>query len=267
MKKPAADKSIISIDQLSVRTSDKLLLHPLSLEIPRGGVFGLIGPSGAGKSTLLKSLNRLTELVPGLRVSGKVKINGEDIYASSVDADSLREKIGILFQQPVVFPTSIAKNVLFGVRHVRKLTRSESMELTECSLRRVSLWSEVKDRLNKPALMLSSGQQQRLCLARTLAMRPKILLMDEPTSALDPSSTAAIEDLILKLSGEHTIVLVTHNMRQTERICEDVAFIGLRQGSGSLLCQGHIRELTDRTDIPELSDFLCCEIPAMVDVG
>lgn len=260
-------KPILSVDRLTVSAGKKVLLNPLSLDIPEGGVFGLIGPSGAGKSTFLKSLNRLTELVPSLTVSGRVTFDGTDIYAPQIDPNSVREEMGILFQQPVVFPTTIAKNVLFGIRHLKKLNRRDRSELVESSLRRVALWEEVKDRLNKSALQLSAGQQQRLCLARTLAMEPKVLLMDEPTSALDPRSTESIEALIQQLSGDHTIILVTHNMRQTERICSDVAFIGLRSGVGTLLCQGHIRDLIDRTDIPELSDFLCCEVPGVVDVG
>jgi len=256
--------SIIKTIDLSVLARKKILLSPVSLEIKKGGVFGIIGPSGAGKSTFLKCLNRLTELSPGLQVSGQVYHAGEAIYDAGVDPDILRSRIGILFQQPVVFPKTISANVLFGVRHLGLAPRTEWEDLAEKALRQAALWDEVKDRLKKPAQELSIGQQQRLCLARTLATGTEVILMDEPTSALDPRSTEAIEELALSLQESHTIILVTHNMRQAERLCEDVAFIGLRDGSGALLAQGRLSELLSETDIPELEEYLCCETPGIV---
>lgn len=262
------DSPVIRTENLGVSAGKKIILHPVSLEIERGKVFGIIGPSGAGKSTFIKSLNRLTELAPGLRVSGQVYHEGKAAYGASVDADKLRSRIGILFQQPVIFPCSIQANVLFGVRHLGVVPRREWNEVAERALRQASLWEEVKDRLRKPGQLLSVGQQQRLCLARTLATGTKILLMDEPTSALDPRSTEAIEELVLKLRETHTIVLVTHNLRQTDRVCDEVAFIGLRNGAGSLLASGRLSELGKCCEVPELDEYLCCEWPgAEVGVG
>ena len=255
---------ILKTSELAVRAGKKILLNPLSLEIPKGGVFGIIGPSGAGKSTFLKCLNRLTELSPGLRISGQVFHEDRAIYGPDVDPDALRSRIGILFQQPVVFPKSILANVLFGVRHLGIVRRSEWNDLAEKALRQAALWDEVKDRLKKPGQQLSIGQQQRLCLARTLATGTRTILMDEPTSALDPRSTEAIEELILSLQETHTIVLVTHNMRQAERVCGNVAFIGLRNDVGTLLAQGNLRDLLDQTEVPELEEYLCCETPGIV---
>lgn len=258
------DNIILKIKNLGVSTAQKQLVNPISLDIPQGGVFGIIGPSGAGKSTFLKSLNRLTELVPNLKVTGQVWYDGKEIYAPSVDADALRVKIGMLFQQPVIFPASIMANVLFGVKHLRLFPKAEWASITEKALRQAAIWEEVKDRLKKPAHELSVGQQQRLCLARTLAMGSKVLLMDEPTSALDPKSTEAIEVLINSLKETHTVVLVTHNMRQTEHVCDNVAFIGLRDGVGTLLTHGSLSDLKSH-DIPEIQDYLCCETPGIVD--
>lgn len=257
--------SILNIQNLSVQARNKTLLNSVSLDIPATGVFGVIGPSGAGKSTFLKCLNRLTELHEGLTVSGQVLHKGNPIYDPQVDADVLRSQIGFLFQQPVIFPTSIQANVLFGVRHLGTRHKREFPEIMEKALRQAALWDEVKDRLKKPGQQLSVGQQQRLCLARCLAIGSDILLMDEPTSALDPRSTEAIESLILGLRETHTIVLVTHNMRQTERLCQNIAFIGLRDGVGRLLAKGDLDSLYNEPKVPELEEYLCCEIPGIVD--
>lgn len=258
---------LLKIRGLTVSTKEKRLLNPVDLDIQEKGVFGIIGPSGAGKSTFLKSLNRLTELVRGLRVEGQVWHRGNEIYHPKVDADQLRSQIGMLFQQPVVFPTSIYGNVLFGVKHLGVEPKSQWPTIVENALKQAALWEEVKDRLKKPAQQLSVGQQQRLCLARTLATGTDILLMDEPTSALDPKSTEAIEVLIDGLRETHTTILVTHNMRQTERLCEKVAFIGLRDGIGTLLAQGDLDELKATANILELDDYLCCETPGILDTN
>lgn len=216
---------LFQIRGLTVRSSQRALLEPLDLDIPGAGVFGLIGPSGAGKSTLLKSLNRLTDLTPGLRAGGVVKFQGEDIRAREVDADALRARIGMLFQQPVIFPAGILTNVLFGIRRLGTVRRRDLPETAERALRDAALWDEVKDRLRESALRLSTGQQQRLCLARTLACQPEVLLMDEPTSALDPRAAAAIEELILNLKKKQPIVLVTHNLEQARRTCDRLALL------------------------------------------
>lgn len=252
---------ILEIVNLSVSAGSKTLLRPITLNIPEGGVFGIIGPSGAGKSTFLKCVNRLVDLSPGLSVKGQLRYRGQDVLGPRVDPDALRSRIGMLFQQPVVFPCSIVANVLFGVRHLGRIPKSEWADLAELSLRQVALWNEVKDRLKKPGQLLSVGQQQRLCLARALATNPDLILMDEPTSALDPKSTEAIEELVLELARTRTILLVTHNLRQTQKICQKVAFIALRDGVGTLLETGSLSELRHRDGIPELEEYLCCELP------
>jgi len=233
---PASDVApILEARKLTVFAGDKRLVRDVSFRVAPGQVFGLIGPSGAGKSTLLRCLNRLNDLVPGLRVNGDVALLGESVYASGTDINALRARIGMLFQQPVVFPTSIAENVLFGAKRLRHLSRAERTTLVESALHEAALWDEVKDRLRAPALALSVGQQQRLCLARTLAVQSEVILMDEPTSALDPKSTQAIEDLILRLKERHTIIIVTHNVAQARRITDWIACLCVRDGAGEIV--------------------------------
>ncbi len=235
VKPPASAEPIISTRALTVRAGEREILRNVNLSIQPRQVFGIIGPSGAGKTTLLKCLNRLIELTPGLRVSGDVRFHQDSIYAASVDVDALRARIGILFQQPVVFPTSILQNVIFGTRHLGKVPRKDLPDIAERALREAALWNEVKDRLRESALRLSVGQQQRLCIARTLAVNPEVVLMDEPTSALDPKSTEAIEELILQFKHRRTIVLVTHNFAQARRVTYQVACIVVRDGAGELI--------------------------------
>ena len=233
-----ASTPILEVRGLTVRARNGTLLRDVNLSIPTGKVSGIIGPSGAGKSTLLRCLNRLIDLDPGLRVEGDVRFHGRSIFSRDVDVDALRARIGILFQQPVVFPASIARNVLFGARHLRRLKRSEATDLTRRALEEAALWNEVKDRLDAPASQLSVGQQQRLCLARTLALDPEIILMDEPTSSLDVKSTEAIEQLVHRLKGERTLVLVTHNLPQARRLADQLACIAVRDGAGELtMCE------------------------------
>jgi phosphate transport system ATP-binding protein len=226
---------LLEARNLEVRAQGRPLIRNVNFGVQPGQVFGLIGPSGAGKSTLLRALNRLADLIPGLSVRGEVTLHGESIYARGVDVNALRARIGMLFQQPVVFPTSIAENVLFGAKRLRKLSRSERTELVESALTEAALWSEVKDRLRSPATVLSVGQQQRLSLARTLAVKPEVILMDEPTSALDPKSTQAIEELILRLKERHTIVIVTHNVAQARRVTDWIACVCIRDGVGEIV--------------------------------
>ncbi len=226
---------VLEVRGLNVRAGAKPLLRDVSFAVRAGQVFGLIGPSGAGKSTLLRCLNRLSDLIPGLHVSGDVALHGTSIYAAGADVNALRAKVGMLFQQPVVFPASVEDNVLFGAQRLRPLSRSDRAALVESALREAALWDEMKDRLRTAATLLSVGQQQRLCLARTLAVQPQVILMDEPTSALDPKSTQAIEDLIVRLKARHTIVLVTHNVAQARRVTDWLACVCVRNGAGEIV--------------------------------
>ena len=200
-------------------------LRGINIQIKEKHITALIGPSGCGKSTFLRSLNRMNDLVPGTRVEGKIYIDGQDIYAESVDPILLRRKVGMIFQKSNPFPKSIYANVAYGVKINRyATTKSELDEIVEKSLRDAALWDEVRDRLDSSALGLSGGQQQRLCIARALAVKPDTLLMDEPASALDPISTAKIEELILDLKKRYTIIIVTHNMQQAARVSDYTAF-------------------------------------------
>jgi phosphate transport system ATP-binding protein len=200
----------------------------ISVAVPPQNVTAFIGPSGCGKSTVLRSLNRMHEVIPGARVEGKVLLDGEDVYAASVDPVSVRRTIGMVFQRPNPFPTmSIRDNVVAGLRLAGTRDRKRLDEVAERALRAANLWAEVKDRLSKPGGSLSGGQQQRLCIARAIAVQPDVLLMDEPCSALDPISTLAIEDLIGELKKDFTIVIVTHNMQQAARVSDQTAFFNL----------------------------------------
>ena len=218
----AEPESLIEVRGLSVFAGQRRLLCDVQLSIVGGRACALVGPSGVGKSTLLKCLNRLIDLTPGLRVQGDVLFHGTSIYAPGTDVDALRARVGMLFQQPAVFPVSIRKNVLFGVRHLGRVSKRDWPDILERSLHEASLWTEVKDRLDESALKLSVGQQQRLCLARTLAVGPEVILLDEPTSALDPRSTEAVEDSLLRLKGHRTLVLVTHNPAQAQRLADQI---------------------------------------------
>ncbi|WP_018686771.1 phosphate ABC transporter ATP-binding protein PstB [Actinokineospora enzanensis] len=218
----------------------------VSLAVPPRNVTAFIGPSGCGKSTVLRSLNRMHEVIPGARAEGKVLLDGEDIYASTVDPVSVRRTIGMVFQRPNPFPTmSIKDNVVAGLRLAGERDKKKLEEVAERALRGANLWAEVKDRLNRPGGGLSGGQQQRLCIARAIAVRPDVLLMDEPCSALDPISTLAIEDLIQELKKDFTIVIVTHNMQQAARVSDQTAFFNLA-GVGQ---PGRLVELDDTEKI------------------
>ena len=199
-------------------------LKKIQLDISEKEITAFIGPSGCGKSTLLKSLNRMNDLVEGCRITGSIKLDGEDIYAKSMDVNLLRKRVGMVFQKPNPFPMSIYDNIAFGPRTHGVRNKARLDEIVEKSLRDAAIWDEAKDRLKKNALGLSGGQQQRLCIARALAVEPEVLLMDEPTSALDPISTSKIEELAMELKGKYTIVMVTHNMQQAVRISDKTAF-------------------------------------------
>jgi phosphate transport system ATP-binding protein len=200
-------------------------LKDITFEIPEHSVTAIIGPSGCGKSTLLRSFNRMNDLIPGVRAAGVLEVAGMDVYSPAIDVVSLRRRVGMVFQRPNPFPKSIFDNVAFGLRLLGIRDRGELEIRIEDSLRRAALWDEVKDRLDRSALGLSGGQQQRLCIARSLAVEPEVLLMDEPASALDPSATARIEELVLDLKSRYTILVVTHNMQQAARISDRTLFM------------------------------------------
>ena len=216
--------NIITSEDLCLWYSETQALKGISMEIPENSITALIGPSGCGKSTFLKTLNRMNDLVQGVKITGTVKYQGQDIFAPSVDVNLLRRDIGMVFQKPNPFPMSVYDNVAYGPRTHGVRSKARLDEIVEQSLRGAAIWDELKDRLKKSALGLSGGQQQRLCIARALAVGPKVLLMDEPTSALDPISTARIEELAEELKKQYTIVIVTHNMQQAVRISDKTAF-------------------------------------------
>ena len=216
--------NIITSENLCLWYSETQALKGISMEIPENSITALIGPSGCGKSTFLKTLNRMNDLVQGVKITGTVKYQGQDIFAPSVDVNSLRRDIGMVFQKPNPFPMSVYDNVAYGPRTHGIRSKARLDEIVEQSLRGAAIWDELKDRLKKSALGLSGGQQQRLCIARALAVGPKVLLIDEPTSALDPISTARIEELAEELKKQYTIVIVTHNMQQAVRISDKTAF-------------------------------------------
>jgi phosphate transport system ATP-binding protein len=247
---------VLEVRDLGVRAKGKVILQNVSMRVAEGHIFGIIGPSGAGKSTLLRCFNRLSELTPGIEVRGDVRLKGRSVYASGTDVNTLRARVGMLFQEPVVFPTDIRGNVLFGARRLRRLSKAGEASLVESSLRDVALWEEVRDRLAQPAGTLSVGQQQRLCLARALAVQPEVLLMDEPTSALDPRSTGAIEELMQQLKSRHSIVLVTHNLAQARRISDVVACVSVRNGVGQIVEKGLSESLFGSPQSVELREYL-----------
>ncbi len=216
--------SIISVKELCLWYGDHQALKNVNIEIPEKSITAFIGPSGCGKSTFLKTLNRMNDLIPNVKITGDIRYEGTDIFSKEVDVNNLRKEIGMVFQKPNPFPMSIYDNIAYGPRTHGITNKVELDEIVEQALRGAAIWDEVKDRLKKNALGLSGGQQQRLCIARALAVQPKILLMDEPTSALDPISTSRIEELVMELKETYTIVMVTHNMQQAVRVSDHTAF-------------------------------------------
>ncbi|HEV2095387.1 MAG TPA: ATP-binding cassette domain-containing protein [Chthoniobacterales bacterium] len=252
----SASELVFRVAEMTVSARGKTILRDVKVTIRAHEVFGIIGPSGAGKSTFLRCLNRLSDLTPELRVTGEIRFHGQPIRDAAIDPDALRARIGFLFQQPVVFPKSVLENVVFGVRHLRRLSRAALAEAAERALIEASLWNEVRDRLDDSALTLSVGQQQRLCLARALATEPDVILMDEPTSALDPKSTQAIEELILKLKERHTIVLVTHNVVQARRVTDWLACICVRDGAGTIVETACCDAMLENPQCQEVVEYL-----------
>lgn len=213
---------------------DTQAIHAVDLDIPDRGVLAFIGPSGCGKSTLLRALNRMNDTVPGCITRGTIELDGVDIFGPDLDVVSLRRRVGMVFQKPNLFPKSVYENVAYGLRIGGLRSRSEIDARVRFALEQAAIWDEVEDRLDRPALGLSGGQQQRICIARALAVEPEVLLMDEPTSALDPIATGHIEDLVKRLRERYTVVIVTHNMQQAQRIADRTAFFYL----GELLEEG-----------------------------
>lgn len=215
---------IITAKNMCLWYGEHQALKNINIAIPEKSITALIGPSGCGKSTFLKTLNRMNDLIPNVKITGEIRYKGEDIFSKEVDVNALRKEIGMVFQKPNPFPMSIYDNIAYGPRTHGITNRMQLDEIVERALRGAAIWDEVKDRLKKNALGMSGGQQQRLCIARALAVEPRILLMDEPTSALDPISTSRIEELVLELKENYTIVMVTHNMQQAVRVSDYTAF-------------------------------------------
>ena len=244
--------SIISVNDLCLWYGRTQALKNINMEIPEKSITALIGPSGCGKSTFLKTLDRMNDLVPDVKITGEVKYKETNIYAPGTDVNELRRCIGMVFQKPNPFPMSIYDNVAYGPRTHGVRSKLALDELVEKSLRQAAIWDEVKDRLKKPALGLSGGQQQRLCIARALAVQPEVLLMDEATSALDPISTSKIEDLAMELKSEYTIVMVTHNMQQAARVSDQTAFFLL----GDLVEYGDTEQLFSMPQDKRTEDYI-----------
>ena len=244
--------AIITAEDLHLWYGETHALKGINMAIPEKNITALIGPSGCGKSTFLKTLNRMNDLIPSVRIDGDVLYNGQSIFAREVDVNSLRRDIGMVFQKPNPFPMSIYDNIAYGPRTHGVTNKKELDDIVEQALQDAAIWDEVKDRLKKSALGLSGGQQQRLCIARALAVRPQVLLMDEPTSALDPISTSRIEELALQLKERYTIVMVTHNMQQAVRISDNTAFFLL----GELIEFGETEKLFSQPKEKRTEDYI-----------
>ena len=243
---------IMTVQGLDLWYGDHQALHDISMNIPEKSITALIGPSGCGKSTFLKTLNRMNDLIPGVKITGDVRYRDQDIFAPGTDVNELRREIGMVFQKPNPFPMSIYDNIAYGPRTHGIKNRARLDEIVEKSLRGAAIWDEVKDRLKKNALGLSGGQQQRLCIARALAVEPEVLLMDEPTSALDPISTSKIEELAMQLKEQYTIAIVTHNMQQAVRISDRTAFFLL----GELVECGDTQQLFSQPQDKRTEDYI-----------
>lgn len=244
--------SIITAKDLCLWYGTTQALKNINIEIPERSITALIGPSGCGKSTFLKTLNRMNDLIPSVRIEGTVTYGGQDIFSSNVDVNDLRKEIGMVFQKPNPFPMSIYDNIAYGPRTHGIKNKIQLDDIVEEALQGAAIWDEVKDRLKKSALGLSGGQQQRLCIARALAVKPKVLLMDEPTSALDPISTSKIEDLTQQLKKDYTIIMVTHNMQQAVRISDNTAFFLL----GELVEFGNTEDIFSQPTDKRTEDYI-----------
>ena len=244
--------NIISVKDMCLWYGEHQALKKINIEIPEKSITAFIGPSGCGKSTFLKTLNRMNDLIPSVKITGDVRYDGADVFSREVDVNHLRKEIGMVFQKPNPFPMSIYDNVAYGPRTHGITNKVKLDEIVENALRDAAIWDEVKDRLKKNALGMSGGQQQRLCIARALAVQPKVLLMDEPTSALDPISTARIEELAIELKEKYTIVMVTHNMQQAVRVSDYTAFFLL----GELIEFGNTDEIFSQPQDKRTEDYI-----------
>jgi phosphate transport system ATP-binding protein len=255
----AAEPAKLKLETTGLHLSygDALAVKDVSFQAVEGEITAIIGPSGCGKSTLIRSLNRINDLIPGFRMQGAILVDGQDITAPDVDVISLRRRMGMLFQRPNPFPSSIYENVAYGLRLAGRVDRKRLDDVVEGSLRRVVLWDEVKDRLGKTALGLSGGQQQRLCLARALAVEPEVILMDEPCSSLDPIATLRIEDLLRELRGDVTMIIVTHNMQQAARVSDRTAFmLAGEKRIGELIEMGPTMQLFSKPHDKRTEDYI-----------
>jgi phosphate transport system ATP-binding protein len=248
----AAMDAVVEIERFQLWYGDAQALHQISMSVPRGMVTALIGPSGCGKSTLIRCVNRMNDLIDGVRVEGTMRLNGAAVYGKAVDVIELRKRVGMVFQKPNPFPMSIFENVVYALRIDGERDRTTLEEVCERSLKGAGLWNEAKDRLDASALALSGGQQQRLCIARALAGDPEMLLLDEPCSALDPIATGRIEDLIQELKGAYTILIVTHNMQQAARTSDMTAFMYL----GRLIEYGPTEDIFLHPHLKETEDYV-----------
>ena len=244
-------KSKITIDHMDLYYGDFHALKNIHMNLPENEISAFIGPSGCGKSTLLKSINRMNDLVEGCKITGELRLDGEDIYGD-MDVNLLRKRVGMVFQKPNPFPMSVYDNIAYGPRTHGIHSKLALDEIVETSLRQAAIWDEVKDRLKKSALGLSGGQQQRLCIARALAVKPEVLLLDEPTSALDPISTSKIEDLVLELKKDYTIIMVTHNMQQAVRVSDKTAFFLL----GEVIEYGETEQIFSMPKEKKTEDYI-----------
>ena len=244
--------NIITVKDMCLWYGDHQALKNVNIEIPEKSITAFIGPSGCGKSTFLKTLNRMNDLIPGVKITGDIRYEGTDIFSKEVDVNNLRKEIGMVFQKPNPFPMSIYDNIAYGPRTHGITNKVELDEIVERALRDAAIWDEVKDRLKKNALGMSGGQQQRLCIARALAVQPKVLLMDEPTSALDPISTSRIEELVMELKEKYTIVMVTHNMQQAVRVSDYTAFFLL----GELVEFGRTDDIFSQPQDQRTEDYI-----------
>ena len=244
--------SIITVKNLDLWYGSSQALKNVNIDITENSITALIGPSGCGKSTFLKTLNRMNDLIAGVKITGDVRYKGQDIFAPSTDVCELRKEVGMVFQKPNPFPMSVYDNIAYGPRTHGIRSKAKLDEIVESSLKGAAIWDEVKDRLRKSALGLSGGQQQRLCIARALAVEPEVLLMDEPTSALDPISTSKIEELAFELKKRYTIVIVTHNMQQAVRISDSTAFFLL----GELVEYGKTERMFSKPHDKRTEDYI-----------
>ena len=242
----------IEVNKLSLYYGEKLALNEISMQIPRNKVTALIGPSGCGKSTFLRSINRMNDLIPGVKITGEMLVEGVNIYDKDVDVVNIRKKIGMVFQKSNPFPKSIYENIAYGPKINGIKDKTQLDEIVETSLRQAAIWDEVKDRLGDSAMGLSGGQQQRLCIARTLAVSPDIVLMDEPASALDPISTSKIEELVHQLKEQYTIIIVTHNMQQAARTSDYTAFFFL----GELIEMDKTKSIFTKPSKKQTEDYI-----------